>query len=995
MKAIDLLLEDILPPGTQPRVLDKKGMSALATELASHGGDTYASVMQRVSDLGRNQAYLAGETLGVDDMAPTFDKESLLAGMDQELGAARAAAKSDHDYDKQRDIIWTKTLGEIDRLTPLSNPHNNVVRAVASGARGNAVQMRAMLSTPGLYTDYKGKIIPIFSRTSHGEGLRPGPYLASSYGVRSSIISTKTATAKGGDFLKQMVQGGVNTSVTEEDCGTANGIDVPVDRDVIGRVLAKEQAGYPAGTPVDREVFRALEKSRAEQVIVRSPMTCQSKHGLCSHCLGQLSGGHFAPIGYQAGITAAQAIGEPVVQGSLNCLAEGTLVRMADFTVRPIEAIRVGEWVLGSDKKGVTFPVQVLNKWDQGLQSTQRFTYKLGQTQQTITLEATIEHKLLSNKKVYGKTASPNNGKLVMLPAGYSQKTVGAVFPTATRHGGVREPLALMVGVMLGDGIRNTTTEHGLRMSCADFTQMEDLKVWGVSRNLTFTKKKRSHDWAVAMINEPMVQDPKTGRVMSGFRNPLKLRLEQLQLRSCYAHEKFVPLEVWKWDQLSVAELIAGYLATDGSVYTNTDGHIGISFASSSKQLVAGIKELLAVRLCVYGSALSQTGEAGSGNRKHDMWQLCITRRDQVERLASLLPSIPGVKEKRLRDLLKNADYLRRNTEGFYIARKIDAQPIGPNPCWDLEVDHPDHLFVLANGIICSNSKHTSGVLKGGKKVFSGFDVVSALVQSPEVFPHRAPVASRAGRVEAIDPAPQGGNYITVDGAKHYALPGYEPSVKVGDDVEAGDQLSEGVVDVADVVQHRGLGEGRRYYVDRLRQALEESGAGNPSRVNLEVLSRGTLDHLRVDEDDGIGDALPDDLISYNAMSAKYVPPKDVVLTKPGQASGKWLHAPALHYTIGTKLTPRMTERIKKGGIDQVVVSDKPPGFSPEMVRLRTASHAGTDWLAKLNTSYLTDNLAHDAERGRETNVEHNTNFAPRLAIGKDFGKHVGVKGEF
>lgn len=614
MKAIDLLLSSIIPPDAyQPgELLDKKGYNALAARLAK-SPERYGPVMKELSDLGRNSAYFRGETLSLDDMRSPVDKPAMFAALDGAIAQARQTAKSDAEFKSKRDNIWDEFLVQLDKEVMKQSvaKGNNLGRAVASGARGSNLQLRAMIATPGLYTDYKGKVIPLFSRKSYGEGLRPANYLASTFGVRSSIISTKVSTAKGGDYLKQLNQSASDQVVTEKDCGTTNGLSVGLDDpDLIGRTLARPVAGHAAGTAIDRHVLKDLRSAKLSNVLARSPITCTAPQGLCSHCLGLRTDGTLAPVGYHAGITAAQAVGEPITQNALN-------------------------------------------------------------------------------------------------------------------------------------------------------------------------------------------------------------------------------------------------------------------------------------------------------------------------------------------------------------------------------------------------AKHTSGAAKGGKRRYGGFEVLSALVQSPEAFPHKATAASLPGRIDNIEPAPQGGTFITVAGTKHYALPGYDPLVKVGDDVEAGDQLSDGVMDTGEVVQYRGLGEGRRYYAARLQEAIQDSGMARPMKQNLEVLARAALNHVRVNDNDGYGDALPDDFISYNAAVKRYSPPKDAKVTPLNQVGGKYLQEPALHFSIGTKLTPRMVKELKDASFGDVTVSDTPPPFSPEMVRLRTAAHAGKDWLAKLNTSYIGSNLEHDAERGFTTNLKHNINFAPRIAVGEGFGKNVGKKGEF
>lgn len=1000
MKAIDLMVKSLLPPDLYDpaRRYNKKGIDALLAEVARRYPDRYADIAEGLADLGRNTAYFQGETLTLADMKAPFNKQEEFAKMDAELGAVEHSDLKDDEKRQQRLKIWERYAGQLEKQTVDASIRagSNLANTVVSGARGNPFQLKAMVTTPALYTDYRDRPVELFVRNSFGEGLRPAEYLASTFGVRKSVISTKNLTAEGGDMLKQLMQVSTPLIVTAKDCDTTNGLDFAADDDALrGRILGQPAAGIPAGTPIDREVMNKLRQAKVKTVIARSPMTCQAKEGICSKCLGLLPEGKLAPLGYAAGITAAQATGEPVTQGALNCLVEGTLVRMADFSVRPIESVRVGDWVLGSDKQGQTFPVEVIGKWDQGLQSAHEFSYRMGNTRRLLTLQATVEHPLLSNKKVYGNHKSPNNRRVVMLKAGYPHKNLGVVLPVDNKHAGVDEPLAMLVGVWLGDGIRNGPDNPELRMSCADATQMQRLGEIYAALNLKFTKRKRSFDWGITQLKDSVRQDEKTGRLVAGLRNPIKLRLEQMRLLRCYAHEKFIPREVWNWNQSSITSLVAGYLATDGSVYRNKEGHVGLSFGSVSKQLLEDLRELLAVRLCVYGSEISCTGEAGSGNRVHAMWQFYITRHDQVERLASLIPEIPGVKDARLRQYLREVTYAKQHTEGFYRALRVGIVPIGPQQCWDLTVDHPDHLFVLASGIICSNTKHSGGGFSGGKKQFAGLPIITQFIQSPEVFPHRAATAHLDGRVEAIDEAPQGGTFITVAGQQHFALPGYEPTVKVGDEVEAGDSLSEGIVDPADVVNFRGLGEARRYYADRLGQILSDSGAGNPSKLNMETLARATLDHVRVNDPDGLGDYLVDDLASYNRVAPDYSPPADTKPLSLEKAKGMYLQSPALHYTIGTRLTPRMLKHLGTVGFQQVNASPTAPTFTPEMVRLRGANFSNPDWLAKLDTSYLSTNLAGDAARARDTDVGENVHFAPRLAVGVGFGQKVEQTGKF
>jgi DNA-directed RNA polymerase subunit beta' len=291
------------------------------------------------------------------------------------------------------------------------------------------------------------------------------------------------------------------------------------------------------------------------------------------------------------------------------------------------------------------------------------------------------------------------------------------------------------------------------------------------------------------------------------------------------------------------------------------------------------------------------------------------------------------------------------------------------------------------------NAKHTGGVA-GKKKTFSGFETINQFVQSPEAFANKATVSELEGMVERVVPAPQGGSYVFVNGTEHYTPPGFDVLVKEGDNVEPGDALSDGIADPRDIVRLRGLGEGRKYYATRLKQILDDSGI-KTDKKHTEVVARAALDHLVITDPDGMGDYLPDDTVSYNALAASYVPPKSTVKLSPEKSVGKYLQVPALHYTIGTKLTKRMAGHLADRGFKDLMVSDDEPGFAPDMTRLRTAAHTMPDWLAKMQTSYLGKNIQESAVRGEDTNVKENVHFAPRLAIGVGFGSKSEQTGKF
>lgn len=291
------------------------------------------------------------------------------------------------------------------------------------------------------------------------------------------------------------------------------------------------------------------------------------------------------------------------------------------------------------------------------------------------------------------------------------------------------------------------------------------------------------------------------------------------------------------------------------------------------------------------------------------------------------------------------------------------------------------------------NEKHGGGAARG-KKAYSGFDYVSQFVQIPEEFKDKATVAEEDGIVTAIREAPQGGHYVTVNNRQHFVLPGFELMVKPGDSIEQGDQISDGLVNPDDVVRLQGLGAGRRYYADRLEKILQDSGQP-PDRRSIELIARAAVDHVRVEDPDEDSDFLPDDLVREAEFLRAYKPPKDTEDVRLDKLTGRYLQQPVLHYSVGTRITPKVVSRMRTAGVESALASGTAPTFKPDMQRLRTASHSDRDWLASLSTSYLGKQMVNSAERGDETNIESNYHYAPRLAAGTGFGAEAGVTGKF
>ena len=294
----------------------------------------------------------------------------------------------------------------------------------------------------------------------------------------------------------------------------------------------------------------------------------------------------------------------------------------------------------------------------------------------------------------------------------------------------------------------------------------------------------------------------------------------------------------------------------------------------------------------------------------------------------------------------------------------------------------------LAQGQL--NSKHQAGSAALGKTVATGFKLIDQLANIPHTFQNKAAVATIDGVVKTVRNLPQGGTEIVVGNHKgehaHYVPAGFEPKVKVNDHVEAGDIMSAGIVNPADIVQHKGIGEGRNYFVNAMHKAFDESGMG-VNRRNFEVIARGAVDHVRITHPDGLGDHLPDSVVSYQAIEKDYKPRPTAKLVRVDLAQGKYLEEPALHYTIGTRLTSKMIENLKSHKIDAVHVHDEPPAFHPEMVRLLDVPGHVPDWAHQMYSTYLEKRLINSVNNGMTSSLK-----GPSPILGLAYGVGFGHK---
>jgi hypothetical protein len=324
-----------------------------------------------------------------------------------------------------------------------------------------------------------------------------------------------------------------------------------------------------------------------------------------------------------------------------------------------------------------------------------------------------------------------------------------------------------------------------------------------------------------------------------------------------------------------------------------------------------------------------------------------------------------------------------------YFGSGVVIELAGVRKTRDLEVAHRDHLFVLANGLIVSNSaKHTGGVA-GADKAVSGFAHINQMIQVPKTFKGGATHAQLDGKISAIADAPQGGKYVTVGSQQHYVSHGLDPHVQVGDSVEAGDVISDGIPNPAEVVQHKGIGEGRRYFVKAFSDAYRNSGMSSHRR-NVELLARGLIDHVRVTDE--FGDHVEDDVVPYSSVEKSWQPRAGAQVVGLSSAVGKYLERPVLHHSIGTKIRSGMLPELKEFGVNNLEVHDQPPPFEPTMIRGMYNLQHDPDFMTRHLGSGLEKATLQAVHRGGSSDIA-GTSYVSALAERTSFGRQGPTRG--
>ncbi len=352
------LLSEILPHGLPFDIINqdmtKKNISATINACYRALGLKETVVFaDQLMYMGFQYATRSGISFGIDDIVIPEQKTRIVAAADTEVKEIQDQYSSGlvtngERYNKVVDI-WSRANDQVAKVMmeklgseeatdakgvkQKQKSFNSIFMMADSGARGSAAQIRQLAGMRGLMAKPDGSIIETPITANFREGLNVLQYFISTHGARKGLADTALKTANSGYLTRRLVDVAQDLVVTEVDCGTSRGLSMAplveggdvveqLGERVLGRVIAEdilkpgtEEVLIVKGTLLDEKLVRLLETEGVDQMNVRSPISCQTRYGVCASCYGRdLARGRTISIGEAVGVIAAQSIGEPGTQ---------------------------------------------------------------------------------------------------------------------------------------------------------------------------------------------------------------------------------------------------------------------------------------------------------------------------------------------------------------------------------------------------------------------------------------------------------------------------------------------------------------------------------------------------------------------------------------------------------------------------------------------------------------------------------------------------------
>jgi DNA-directed RNA polymerase subunit beta' len=383
-----LLFNEIFPEDFEfhnETMTSRKLDSVMSYTYQKYGQEKTAEIADDLKDLGFKYATSSGISIGMDDFSDLKVLHQIVA--DGEKRATDVSRQYTQglitDEERYRLTIeaWTDVDAQVEKALAeqFAKEDNTMSMAVASGARGNLSQMKDSVGMIGIRADATGRAMELPVRSNYKYGLNPLEYFTATRGTRKSLIDIALRTADSGYLTRRLVDVAQDVFTVEDDAEDAG---LPVSRsdsEAIGIEFGARLEGRFAAENVKRHVkageLITAQKAKAiheddgiDTVHIMSVLSCSTTRGVNRKSYGiDLATGELVASDYPIGVIAAQSIGEPGTQLSLDSKHRAGAVTAGDDVTQGLT--RVEELLEVRVPKGQAYLTDIsgkINLWEEG-----------------------------------------------------------------------------------------------------------------------------------------------------------------------------------------------------------------------------------------------------------------------------------------------------------------------------------------------------------------------------------------------------------------------------------------------------------------------------------------------------------------------------------------------------------------------------------------------------------------------------------------------------
>jgi len=376
-----IFFNDVLPLKLRffNELVDKIALRSLVSNCIDIvGNSATATVLDNLKQLGFTYATKSGISMSINDIEEPPGKADILKKTEKKIGVIEDQYNHGFITEEERYEnaveTWLDATDKIAEDIKLSlDPYGGISIMANSGAKGNISQLTQMVGMRGLMTNPSGKIIDFPIKSSFRDGLSPMEYFISTHGARKGLADTALRTSESGYLTRRLVDVAQDVVITEDDCGTHDGIWIarddeanylpPFEERIDGYLVAADIVASDTGEIIvsrneelDKKRIKLIVDAGITRVCIRSPLTCQTRFGICQRCYGrEFSSRKIVKLRAAVGIIAAQSIGEPGTQLTLRTFHTGGVVGTDITTGLP----RVAELLEARTPKGKAITSEV------------------------------------------------------------------------------------------------------------------------------------------------------------------------------------------------------------------------------------------------------------------------------------------------------------------------------------------------------------------------------------------------------------------------------------------------------------------------------------------------------------------------------------------------------------------------------------------------------------------------------------------------------------